>query len=50
MTARGQNTILIVDDDGDVREALSRFLKGNGYRVRCAENGQVALDEIRERR
>ena len=43
MTAREQNTILIVDDDGDVREALSRFLKGNGYRVRCAENGRLHL-------
>src|SRR6202048_380110 len=50
MTASKQNTVLIVDDDGDVREALSDFLKGNGCRVYSAENGKAALDEIRKQR
>jgi CheY-like chemotaxis protein len=39
-------TILVVDDDCDAREALSEFFKANGYAVACAENGQVALDQI----
>jgi CheY-like chemotaxis protein len=38
--------ILVIDDDLDAREALSEFLKVNGYVVACAENGQVALDQI----
>jgi CheY-like chemotaxis protein len=50
MTATKQNTVLIIDDDGDVREALSQFLRGNGFRVFCAENGKAAFDEIRKQR
>jgi hypothetical protein len=36
MTASKQNTVLIVDDDGDVRELLSEYLEGKvlGYIVR----------------
>jgi PleD family two-component response regulator len=41
--------ILVVDDDLDACEALSEFLKFNGYTVACAENGQIALAEIRTR-
>ena len=50
MTVPKQNTVLIVDDDGDVRETLSELLEGYGFRVYCAENGEVALDEIRKQR
>lgn len=32
--------ILVVDDDRDIRELLSRFLKKNGYRVDVAANGK----------
>lgn len=32
--------ILVVDDDRDIRELLSRFLKKNGYRVSVAGNGK----------
>ncbi|MFM9939390.1 MAG: response regulator [Hyphomicrobiaceae bacterium] len=32
--------ILVVDDDRDIRELLSRFLKKNGYRVSVAANGK----------
>jgi CheY-like chemotaxis protein len=39
-------TILVIDDDFDAREALSEFFTVNGYTVACAENGQVALDQI----
>ena len=39
--------ILVVDDDLDIREALGLLLKGEGYQVRLAENGAVALEAIR---
>jgi two-component system, OmpR family, response regulator len=32
--------ILVVDDDRDIRDLLSRFLKKNGYRVDVAANGR----------
>jgi CheY-like chemotaxis protein len=35
--------ILVVDDDRDVRETVAAVLDGEGYRVRCAENGAQAL-------
>jgi CheY-like chemotaxis protein len=35
--------ILVVDDDRDVRETLAAVLEGEGYAVRCAENGAQAL-------
>jgi CheY-like chemotaxis protein len=43
-------TILVVDDDSDAREALGELLTQHGYTVACAENGLAALDEIRKRR
>lgn len=35
--------ILIVDDDADIREALSDYLELEGYRAYGAENGAQAL-------
>jgi two-component system, OmpR family, KDP operon response regulator KdpE len=47
MTSRhGQPSILVVDDEPHVLEALSTILEGRGYRVRVAPNGLMALDEI----
>jgi CheY-like chemotaxis protein len=40
-------TVLIVDDDEDIRESLGQLLEGEGYAVVSAENGQVALDQLR---
>jgi CheY-like chemotaxis protein len=40
-------SILIVDDDADVREMLSQFFSIEGYRVTTAGNGQEALDQLR---
>jgi CheY-like chemotaxis protein len=40
---------LVVDDDADGREALAQLLEAQGYTVRQAENGRVALDLIAER-
>jgi CheY-like chemotaxis protein len=38
-----QNTLLVVDDDIDMREALRDVLVEEGYRVVLAANGKVAL-------
>ena len=40
-------TVLVVDDDPDIREFLSLALESEGYRVDCARNGQEALDKVR---
>ncbi len=40
-------TILIVDDDDDIRETLADLLLESGYKVLTATNGQQALDVLR---
>ncbi|MDM8541327.1 response regulator [Desulfococcaceae bacterium HSG9] len=37
-------TILLVDDEEDIRDVLSISLEDRGYQVYTAENGQTALD------
>lgn len=39
-------TILICDDDRDIRRALRIYLTGEGYRVLEAENGRQALEVL----
>jgi len=39
-------TILVVDDELGIRQALERFLKRLGYRVILAEHGAAALERI----
>jgi CheY-like chemotaxis protein len=39
-------TILVVEDDKDIRKNMNRLLKSEGYFVVLAENGQVALDYL----
>jgi len=41
---RGAKTILVVEDDGQMREVVARVLRDEGYRVVVAEDGQVALE------
>lgn len=41
-----QPTILIVEDDGDTREMLGRFLELEGFNVELAANGRQALDRL----
>ncbi len=41
-------SILIVDDEEIIRESLSFILAKEGFAVREAENGKVALDLVRE--
>jgi PAS domain S-box-containing protein len=44
--AREHETILVVDDDAEVRDFLDAVLSGLGYRVMLAPDGQAALDLV----
>jgi CheY-like chemotaxis protein len=44
---RDRDTILVVDDDADVRGALAAILEMQGYDVVVANNGREALDLLR---
>ncbi len=41
-------TILVVDDDSSIREALSDLLRGEGYSVLMAEDGVEAIERLNE--
>src|SRR5262249_28476994 len=41
-------TLVVVDDDEQNRELLSRRLERLGYRVRMAEHGRAALEKVAE--
>jgi CheY-like chemotaxis protein len=40
-------SVLVVDDDGDVRELLRVALRAEGYHVACVANGREALNHLR---
>ena len=42
--ARGQGTVLVVEDDAAVRRVTARILEGAGYRVLVAASAQEALE------
>ena len=44
----GGARLLVVDDDSEVREALGRALKLEGFSVVLAANGAAALEAVRE--
>ena len=39
--------VMVVEDDQDVRQAISEVLEDNAYRSLTASNGQEAIDELR---
>ena len=45
---RANGKVLIVEDDADTRAMLTRSLTKEGYSVRHAENGRVALERMAE--
>jgi len=40
--------ILVVDDDPEIREAISLILEANGYKVVTAQDGIVGLNKLKE--
>ena len=46
-TAGARGVVLIVDDDIDVRDALSHILESAGYTTISVGDGRMALDYIR---
>lgn len=43
-----QFTVLVTDDDQDIRDGIEIYLKNEGYRVLKASDGQEALDLLKE--
>ena len=43
-------SLLVIDDDGGVRNALQRVLERAGYSVRTAPGGEEGLQAMREHR
>lgn len=39
-------TVLVVDDDPNIRRMLQDILQDEGYQVRVAANGREALDDV----
>lgn len=44
MTARPRNTVLVVEDDDDLRKSICEILQTEGYVVTTADNGLRALE------
>lgn len=48
MGQHSDRAVLVVDDNQDIRVALSDILEDEGYRVAHAANGLEALDQLRK--
>jgi len=46
----GKEKILLVDDDPDILMAMSAVLESQDYRVVTAQDGEQALDKLRDER
>jgi CheY-like chemotaxis protein len=44
--SRPRSPVLVIDDDPDIREALSDVLTEEGFRVHDAADGVLALEEL----
>jgi len=42
--------ILVVDDEKEIREAISRHFRFLGYEIETAENGKIALQILQDKR
>lgn len=45
-SSKGRPTVLVVDDDSDIRETIAEVLSDEGYPVELASNGREALDVL----
>jgi DNA-binding response OmpR family regulator len=48
MVMGGETSVLIVEDEADIREILQYALEREGFRVTCAVNGKDALEILRK--
>ena len=48
MSVQGTNRVLVVDDEEDVRDLLSRFLTRRGYVVDTVKDGEEAIARVLE--
>jgi DNA-binding NtrC family response regulator len=46
--ANGGRTILVLDDEADVRKMVAAMLTSNGYKVLTAENGDSAIKAFKK--
>jgi CheY-like chemotaxis protein len=46
----GQGSILIIDDDPDITEAMAVVLRNRGYEVRSAGDGDEGMKRLKEAR
>src|SRR5687768_13325907 len=44
--AQATQTILVVDDDEDIRTVVSHNLEGDGFHVVCAAGGDEAMEKV----
>ncbi|HTO99460.1 MAG TPA: response regulator [Myxococcales bacterium] len=42
-----RGTVLVVEDDNDIREAIAEILEDGEYRALRAANGEIALEKLR---
>jgi CheY-like chemotaxis protein len=50
MSRLKRSTVLVVDDDADLREMTATYLQAHGYRTRTAANGLEALAVVKRDR
>jgi two-component system, OmpR family, alkaline phosphatase synthesis response regulator PhoP len=43
-----RKTVLVVDDESNIRMALQFLMEEQGYAVRCAADGEEAVEEIKK--
>ena len=48
MVKRGQNRILVAEDESDMRDGLKKILSQRGYSVDTAEDGLKAVEKIKQ--
>ncbi len=46
--ARASRTVLVVDDEQDIREVFEAVLRYDGYEVLSCNDGQQAMDLLRQ--
>ncbi len=49
MSAAKPHTVLVAEDDDDLRDVITVILEEHGYTVATAHHGLEALDEVRRR-